>query len=86
MDMYDQYHFTQPAAPIVTACQQWAAFLGTMLLSTILFYYFETRPMFRPVAVKQYPQEGVVHYGFYDAAVEDDDNDEKAEDDECKKK
>ena len=69
IDVYGEDRQSWPQEPSVSELTQWIAFVGVLTLSTVIFYLAEKQPLFRPVAAKQYPGEGVVNYGF---PVEDD--------------
>lgn len=62
--MYGEDRYSQPDRPRFAHGTYWLSFLGVMGGCFALYYWLEDKKMFRPVAAKQYPGDGKVHYVF----------------------
>uniref|UniRef100_A0A1B0BFT4 NADH dehydrogenase [ubiquinone] 1 beta subcomplex subunit 8, mitochondrial n=1 Tax=Glossina palpalis gambiensis TaxID=67801 RepID=A0A1B0BFT4_9MUSC len=63
-DLYSEDRWSQPSQPRFSNSGYWLSFLGVMAGCLILYYGIDDYKMYRPVAAKQYPGEGRVHYTF----------------------
>ncbi|XP_030386515.1 NADH dehydrogenase [ubiquinone] 1 beta subcomplex subunit 8, mitochondrial [Scaptodrosophila lebanonensis] len=63
-DLYSEDRFSQAEKPRFSNAEYWLSFLGVMAGCLALYYWLDDKKMYRPVAAKQYPAEGVKHYTF----------------------
>ncbi|KAH8397485.1 hypothetical protein KR222_007733 [Zaprionus bogoriensis] len=63
-DLYSEDRYSQPDYLRYSTSYYLLTFLGVMSGCLALYYWLEDKKMYRPVAAKQYPAEGVKHYTF----------------------
>ncbi|EDW86368.1 uncharacterized protein Dwil_GK17672 [Drosophila willistoni] len=63
-DLYGEDRYSQAEPPRFSNSYYFVSFLGVMSGCLALYYWLEDKKMYRPVAEKQYPGNGVKHYTF----------------------
>ncbi|XP_017073899.1 NADH dehydrogenase [ubiquinone] 1 beta subcomplex subunit 8, mitochondrial [Drosophila eugracilis] len=63
-DLYSEDRWSQAEQPRYKNSYYFVCFLGVMSGCLALYYWLEDKKMYRPVAAKQYPGDGVKHYTF----------------------
>lgn len=63
-DLYGEDRYSQAEKPRYNNSTYFLSFLGVMSGCLALYYWLEDKKMYRPVAAKQYPADGVKHYVF----------------------
>ncbi|XP_017871965.1 PREDICTED: NADH dehydrogenase [ubiquinone] 1 beta subcomplex subunit 8, mitochondrial [Drosophila arizonae] len=63
-DLYSEDRYSQPDYPRYSKSYYMLCFAGVMGGCLALYYWLEDKKMYRPVAAKQYPADGVKHYTF----------------------